>query len=115
MNLGRTRANKLQADMTRNPSCSAFFQGVAQAKDWQGTIRALEANMLFCKPCIDINGDVVIGESVSDCQKLGTVFENVDDLYKRTHRMKCCDKCGHFSTGNRRQILVDIFAKWGKA
>lgn len=52
----------------------------------------LEARGKFCKPTINPDGSIVIGESKS-CMSIGTVYDPIEVLSKNISDMRC-NKCG---------------------
>ena len=89
--IGRAAKNKIECNR-QSPPCFNLRSATRSTGDVWEAIRALRQGGKMCTPSINVNGDVVAGES-SLCRKIGTVESTTDELTANACEMRC-NKCG---------------------
>lgn len=89
--LGRAAKNKIPASK-KAPMCFNLRSCVHSTKDFHQALGMLRFNQKMCSPSINIDGDIVAGESVQCC-KIGTVESSDQELVRNLMTMHC-NKCG---------------------
>lgn len=104
--LGRARDNaEAQAEVEKNPyRCSCLNASLAarQARSPFDFIPMLEQSGQFCKPLIDIDGNIHMSESRL-CPSVANLYEHsIKDIFLRMRQFKPCMRCK-----NSKRLFVD--------
>ncbi len=95
--IGRAKTNYPDNIATRRPQCSNVFllikQPAAKITSFKELIFTLQRNGIFCKPMIDIEGNIRAGETPF-CQKFGHITDSLDTLFNNIKKSVPCDACG---------------------
>lgn len=74
-------------------SCLNSHLAAAQTASAEAFFKALETNMVFCKPVIDCDGDIHMSESCQ-CPSYGNVVaDTVSDIWSKIRFSKPCGRC----------------------
>jgi len=74
------------------PTCGNMFLMSRQTFSFKDAVRKMELNGFFCKPTISPSGDIHAGET-TECVKIGTVTDSLDQLYDSIKNKIPCNKC----------------------
>ena len=88
---GRAKTNNLKSDR-QSPLCFNLRSIAGNLKSFSGAVMTLRMSGKMCTPSIDVNGNVIAGES-RFCHKIGTVESSEEELLENLLNMKC-NKCG---------------------
>ena len=104
--LGRARNNaEAQQEVERNPyrcSCLTVALAARQIRDPFDFIPTLEQQGKFCKPLIDMDGNIHMSESRL-CPSVGNVCEDsMSEIYRRMREFRPCMRCK-----NSRNLFKD--------
>lgn len=89
--MGRAIENRIQSDRSA-PMCFNLRSATRTLGDIREGISTIRQRMKMCTPPININGDIVAGES-SFCHRIGSVESTPEELTEDVCNMKC-NKCG---------------------
>jgi hypothetical protein len=100
---GRAVKNGLKS-ARQSPSCFNLRSSARTLKDFSESVLSLRMSGKMCTPSIDVQGNVLAGES-RFCHKIGTVESTDEELLENLLSMKC-NKCG--LEDNLQQMLKNI-------
>jgi hypothetical protein len=100
---GRAVKNGLKSER-QSPSCFNLRSAARTLKDLSKAIITLRMSGKMCTPSIDVQGNVLAGES-RFCHKIGTVESSNEEILQNLLIMEC-NKCG--LEDNLSPILKDI-------
>lgn len=89
--IGRAATNKIECNR-QSPLCFNLRSATRTTGDVWTAIKILRQGGKMCTPSINVNGDVVAGES-SLCRKIGTVDSTTKELTDSVCGMRC-NACG---------------------
>lgn len=89
--IGRAATNKIECNR-QSPLCFNLRSATRTTGDIWTAIRILRQGGKMCTPSINVNGDVVAGES-SLCHKIGTIDSTTKELTDGACGMRC-NQCG---------------------
>lgn len=95
---------------TYMPQCTNLLILMRQLKNIQKAVSYLENHILFCKPSVDINGNIKAGES-RFCQTIGTVDDTIEDISNKLLVAKPCGKCGLLDNLKKNKQVTELLYK----
>lgn len=100
--LGRARKNCQDEvrDSDHVPSCVNSHMIAVQTHSMQAFLAAAAQAGKFCRPLIDINGDVHMSESWL-CQKVANISDGVDEVFRKMRASRPCKGCRLYSNFER--------------
>lgn len=96
---GRALENHKQlcANSPRKPHCTNLYLLTKQeaVNNIKEMVQYLQKNTLYnkCKPLVDHKGFVRAGETIN-CEIIGNINDNLDEIFQRLLNGKPCNKCG---------------------
>lgn len=100
----RTEAHSMAAKYKWYPSCINGYLVGKQTPSIKELVNSLESRGVSCKPFIDYQGNIHLGES-RFCQKIGDVDSSDEKLYGELIKQKPCCGCG--ITGERYKRVLE--------
>lgn len=91
--LGRA---KNMPPINAKPSCFNFRSfNINNSFSLKQSVKLSEAKFTFCKPCINVDGSISVGES-TECATIGSVCDDIKTLEENLGKMRC-NRCGQIS------------------
>lgn len=98
--LGRARSNFTDFPK-RQCLCINLYLLARQVPSLAAVVRALEIRGKFCTPTVNAFGQVLAGEG-SECTSIGTVIDDVSQMFSRIRETYPCNRCGQFDKNDPR-------------